>query len=212
MGANAQTSVWTFTAGSVLTAAQMNDTARTGVPVFATTATRDAAFGGTGEKTLAEGQMCYIEAAPKRLQVYNGTAWVDYFAEWTSYTPTLTNMTQGNGTITARYTQLGKLVMVKFRFVFGSTSSMSTTPGISLPATADTTSTNAFSGNGWCLVEDSGTDSYQMSMALATSTRVNFYTVNVSGTYPSTQSITATVPMTWTTNDSLTALFFYEAA
>lgn len=76
MGANAQTSVWTFTAGSVLTAAQMNDTARTGVPVFASTATRDAAFGGTGEKTLAEGQMCYVESTG--FQTYNGTSWVTW--------------------------------------------------------------------------------------------------------------------------------------
>jgi hypothetical protein len=55
MGANAQTSVPVFTAGQVLTAAQQTEI-NTGIPVFATTVTRDAAFGGTGEKTLAEGQ------------------------------------------------------------------------------------------------------------------------------------------------------------
>ena len=76
MGANAQTSVPTFTAGDVLTAANMNISARTGVPVFATTVTRDAAFGGTGEKTLAEGQMCYVEGTG--FQTYNGTAWVTW--------------------------------------------------------------------------------------------------------------------------------------
>jgi hypothetical protein len=78
MGANAQTAVPTFTAGQVLTAAQMNESARTGVPVFATTGTRDAAFGGTGEKTLAEGQMCYVEGTG--FQTYNGTAWVTWGA------------------------------------------------------------------------------------------------------------------------------------
>lgn len=76
MGANAQTSVPTFTAGDVLTAANMNISARTGVPVFASTVTRDAAFGGTGEKTLAEGQMCYVEGTG--FQTYNGTAWVTW--------------------------------------------------------------------------------------------------------------------------------------
>jgi hypothetical protein len=74
MGANAQTEVSTFTAGQVLTAAQLNNTARTGVPVFATTTTRDAAFGGTGEKTLAEGQLAYIEATDV-VQYYDGSAW-----------------------------------------------------------------------------------------------------------------------------------------
>jgi hypothetical protein len=76
MGANAQTAVPTFTAGQVLTAAQMNESARTGVPVFATTGTRDAAFGGTGEKTLAEGQMWYVEGTG--FQTYNGSGWVTW--------------------------------------------------------------------------------------------------------------------------------------
>jgi hypothetical protein len=73
MGANAQTAVPVFTAGQVLTAAQQTQI-NTGIPVFATTVTRDAAFGGAGEKTLAEGQYAYIEAT-KTLQVYNGSAW-----------------------------------------------------------------------------------------------------------------------------------------
>ena len=76
MGANAQTTVPTFTAGQVLTADQQNQSARTGVPVFSTTTTRDAGFGGTGEKTLAEGQLCYVEGTG--LQSYNGTSWVTW--------------------------------------------------------------------------------------------------------------------------------------
>lgn len=74
--ANTQTSVPAFTAGQVLTAAQMTEV-NTGIPVFATTTTRDAAFGGTGEKTLAEGQMAYIEniAGSSAVQYYDGAAW-----------------------------------------------------------------------------------------------------------------------------------------
>jgi hypothetical protein len=73
MGLNAQTTVPAFTAGQVLTAAQQT-AINTGIPVFATTTTRDAAFGGTGEKTLAQGQFCYLESTGK-LQVYTGSAW-----------------------------------------------------------------------------------------------------------------------------------------
>jgi hypothetical protein len=73
MGANAQTAVPTFTASQILTAAQQNQI-NTGVPVFATTTTRDAAFGGAGEKTLAEGQLAYIEASDV-VQYYDGTSW-----------------------------------------------------------------------------------------------------------------------------------------
>lgn len=74
MGANAQTSVPTFTAGDVLTAANMNISARTGVPVFADSTARDAGFGGTGEKVLAEGQLCYLEST-NVVQYYDGAAW-----------------------------------------------------------------------------------------------------------------------------------------
>jgi hypothetical protein len=74
MGANAVTTVPVYTAGEVLTAADMNIT-NSGIPVFATTVTRDAAFGGTGEKTLAEGQFAYIEATDQT-QYYSGSGWL----------------------------------------------------------------------------------------------------------------------------------------
>lgn len=73
MGANAQIEVPAFTAGQVLTAAEMTQI-NTGIPVFATTVTRDAAFGGAGEKVLAEGQYAYIEAT-NTTQYYDGSAW-----------------------------------------------------------------------------------------------------------------------------------------
>lgn len=73
MGANAQTVVPVFTAGQVLTAAEMTQV-NTGIPVFATTTTRDAAFGSTGEKTLAEGQFAYLEDS-NTTQYYDGAAW-----------------------------------------------------------------------------------------------------------------------------------------
>jgi len=73
MGANAQTSVPTFTLGQVLTAAQQN-LINTGVPVAAGTAERNDLFDGEGEKTLAEGQLCYLEDA-NVVQYYDGAAW-----------------------------------------------------------------------------------------------------------------------------------------
>jgi len=74
MGANAQTTVPTFTSGQVLTADQQNQSARTGVPVFATSVERDAAFGGAGEKVLAEGQLAYLEDS-NIVQYYDGSSW-----------------------------------------------------------------------------------------------------------------------------------------
>ena len=76
MGANAQIEVPAFTAGQILTAAEMTQI-NTGIPVFATTVTRDAAFGGAGEKVLAQGQTCYIEATTS-YQTYTGSSWVTF--------------------------------------------------------------------------------------------------------------------------------------
>ena len=80
MGVNAQTSVPLYAASEVLTAANMNISAGTGVPVFATTVTRDAAFGGANEKVLAEGQLCYLEATDNT-QYYNGTSWINIVSQ-----------------------------------------------------------------------------------------------------------------------------------
>ena len=73
MGANASTAVPLYASGQVLDAARLNLT-NAGVPVFAGTATRDAAFGGSGEKVLAEGQLCYLEDT-NAVQYYDSAAW-----------------------------------------------------------------------------------------------------------------------------------------
>jgi len=73
MGVNATTFVPAYVAGEVLTAADLTVT-NSGVPVFADATARDAGFGGTGEKVLAEGQLCYLESTNK-VMFYDGSAW-----------------------------------------------------------------------------------------------------------------------------------------
>ncbi len=104
MGVNAQTAVPEFQALEVLTAAEMTQI-NTGIPVFATTVTRDAAFGGAGEKVLAEGQYAYIEAT-NALQLYDGSAWVTFgggLAYVTQATPTAVNTISINNCFTSSY-------------------------------------------------------------------------------------------------------------
>lgn len=98
MGANAQTTVPTFVAGQTLTAAQQNASARTGVPVFASTTTRNDAFGGTGEKTLAEGQLCWLEGVG--MQVYNAAG------AWITLTPQSALVSTSNTTASTTYVDL----------------------------------------------------------------------------------------------------------
>lgn len=73
MGANATTKVPSYVAGQVLTAADLSIT-NSGIPVFANSTDRTNSFGGTGEKTLAEGQYAYLESDDKTY-VYDGSAW-----------------------------------------------------------------------------------------------------------------------------------------
>jgi hypothetical protein len=73
MGANAVTTVPVYVAGEVLTADDLNIT-NSGIPVFADSSARDAAFGGTGEKVLAEGQFAFLEDT-NATQFYDGSSW-----------------------------------------------------------------------------------------------------------------------------------------
>jgi hypothetical protein len=69
-----------FVAGTILTAAQVNTYLMDQTIMrFATTAARDAAFGGAGEPTLAEGMFCYIDADDS-LYYYDGSAWQPFSA------------------------------------------------------------------------------------------------------------------------------------
>lgn len=68
------TGTYLFTSGQVLTAAQVNQYLMRGVKVFADAATRDAAYGGAGEPTLLEGEVCYLLDTNQMLS-YNGASW-----------------------------------------------------------------------------------------------------------------------------------------
>lgn len=64
-----------FQAGEVLTANNVNSYLQDQVIArFATTAARDAAFGGTGEPTLAEGMFAYTDDT-NTLWFYTGSTW-----------------------------------------------------------------------------------------------------------------------------------------
>lgn len=67
-----------FVSGDVLTAAQVNTYLMDqSIMRFATTSARDAAFGGAGEPSLAEGMFAYIDA-DNTLYFYTGSAWQKY--------------------------------------------------------------------------------------------------------------------------------------
>ena len=66
-----------FAANSLLSSDDVNNYLADQVIMrFATSVARDAAFGGAGEPTLAEGMFCYLDDT-NVLQSYTGSAWVE---------------------------------------------------------------------------------------------------------------------------------------
>ena len=127
----------------------------------------------------------------------------------TAYTPTLTNLTLGNGTMNAKYVRVNKLILGQISIVFGSTTVMGTAPTLSLPVTG----ANSLGGiQAQVYILDSGAAFFVGAGTVGTTT-VNPFVLGVGGTYATNGSgLTATIPMTWTTNDTLYVTFQYEAA
>jgi hypothetical protein len=197
MGANAVTTVYDFTAGQVLTAAQM-DNVNCGVPVFANGTARDAAFGGTGEKTLAQGQMAFVETTG--LQFYDGSNWISA-GYTTSYTPVWTTTgtapALGNGSLTGRFYRFEKLVHFVMKFAAGST----TTFGTGSFQFSTPTSISAVNNFGFpAVLLDQGTAFYTRAQGLGYTTSLadKFIIIDSAGT-----AITATSPFTWANGDEI---------
>ena len=126
---------------------------------------------------------------------------------WTTWTPTLTNMTLGNGTITARYQTIGKTVNVYFQFVLGTTSSIGSFPNFSLPVTPSQTYL-VFP----CWFKDEGVTDYFGVIATLTSGQAWPRVGYAAGTYVQDYAISATIPFTWGATDRFFCEFSYEVA
>jgi hypothetical protein len=133
---------------------------------------------------------------------------------WVSYTPTLTNLTVGNGTLSAKYMRQSKICTVRFVFTFGTTSSMGTDPTLSLPFTSVALAAGAnIMQEGVCALLDQNTGNYYYGYFAASSTTTRMIrTSNVGITYPLVAQITSTVPMTWANLDQIAGQFTYDIA
>lgn len=129
-----------------------------------------------------------------------------YTGGWTTWTPTLTGMTLGNGTIIARYQKIGKIVNAYFSFILGSTSAISSFPRFSLPI-APSQSYLVFPS--W--YKDEGVADYTGTILITSGDA--FPRVGVaSGTYVSDSAISSTVPFTWGSTDRFFCELSYEVA
>jgi hypothetical protein len=128
---------------------------------------------------------------------------------YTAWTPTFSGTTVGNGTLTARYAQSGKMVHAYLKLVLGSTSSVSGNTTITLPVTA-ASSSGGIRGTGAIL--DSGVRWYTAAIDLNATTSATLVAVGANLTNAFEDYFSSTVPMTWTTGDTMAFSFIYEAA
>lgn len=129
---------------------------------------------------------------------------------WTPYTPSLTNITLGNGTLDFAYLKIGKLIIVRGKFVFGSSSAVGGPAIFSLPVTG-IAAMNTFYET-LAQIEDNGTTEYMANVTQETTTTISVGPIGTSSTYAQRINTSSTVPMTWATNDAIRLMFMYEAA
>ena len=125
-------------------------------------------------------------------------------AAWTAWTPTLTNITLGNGILNCKYKVIGKTVFFRFQLVLGSTSAIGTNPQFSPPVTSVAPASNfARCGAGEAITNVPVM--YPAVVLWSSTTTFTFF----SQTAPYA-SITATAPFVWGINCTLAAHGFYE--
>ena len=192
-----------FTAGDVLTAAQVDTyLMEQSVMVFASTSARDTALSAA----KAEGMFAF-NSDDDRLYYYTGSAWSPVLSKVSAYTPTMTNVTVGNGTASGWYCYMSGCVRFSASFVFGSTSSISNAPKFSLPATTSNTPFDSdISGH----FIDGGVVLPAIHDNPTTTTTGFLYSFATSGSFVASGSVDATTPFTWTTGDAIQASGIYR--
>lgn len=125
---------------------------------------------------------------------------------WTTYTPSWTNLAVGNGTVTAKYFKVGKLVHYQIQLTFGNSTSVSGAITFSLPVAAPAYAAPGHYGIATFYDSGVGISSGKVYMNASATTGVLYTTGN-----PDVVT-SATAPFTWTTADQIWITGTYEAA
>jgi len=127
-------------------------------------------------------------------------------SDWKSWSPSLTNITIGNGTTVAKYALQGKVVHFHLKITWGTTTSCGGTVSLTLPTTSvmpqcffPLMAYDAAGGNG-----------YHAGVCNVVGATLYPYAVKCDSTYSYTTVINATQPFTWTTSDWLSIRGSYE--
>lgn len=131
--------------------------------------------------------------------------------ETTTYTPTWSGLTIGNGTQSWKYTRINNNILIVGSVVFGSTTAITGSVTHNFPVVADTTTNTCVIG--WGSAQDTGTGTYPLSAYQLSTNSFSITSPAANNVYLGTiQSLTATVPFTWTNTDEIRINLVYKAA
>lgn len=126
------------------------------------------------------------------------------FPQWFNYTPSLSGITVGSGTLVARFSLVGMTCNVQILFTYGSGSAVGSGIGFGLPIASGS---NKFTPS--VVLTDSGTNQIPACPQLST-TALGLYAFNCGSTYALANNTSSTVPFTWATGDEIGIQVTYE--
>ena len=125
---------------------------------------------------------------------------------WKSWSPTLTNITIGNGAVSAFYCQFGDVVHWTFRLNLGSTTSFGGSIYFSCPVVPDNSTQYQPTGNVW--LHENGSYIYN-GHAMIVGDDIFIYADDELGTYTRSINVNGSIPFTWGTSDNIYAAGFF---
>lgn len=131
--------------------------------------------------------------------------------DWSTWSPTLVNMTLGNGTTVARYQIAGGIVTGYFNFNIGTTSAVGTSPTVDLPVTASSSYEGNIASIGTSIIRAGGT-AYPGWVQIGSTTTMRPVVLATAAAIGTLSSLTATSPGTFASGDDIYMQFTYEAA
>lgn len=126
---------------------------------------------------------------------------------WTAWTPVLTGITLGDGTVVARYMQVGKTVTAHITITLGSTSAVTGLFDFTIPV-AYGASVTLYQALGAATLIDTSSGGAGRYPAIATVMSLTGRVMFLANAGQATNAI----PFTWASGDKITAVISYEAA
>lgn len=135
------------------------------------------------------------------------------FGTWQSFTPTFVNLTVGNGTLVAKYIQIGKTVHCRVSFILGSTSSVSGDVTVTHPVTSVTLAgLSSVQPLGLAHFYDNGASILTGLVSWASTTTAFIRANNISANSNKLIALSSGVPFAWASTYQFAIQYTYEAA